>query len=211
MILDRAAAPGILLLGAVRGLSTEAVQAVLEVEGFAPSAIGIGTSPEELKGLSDYFVHAPAEPVVPLTATESAEVFGLTRFGEVQVPNPTFVRILEWAGARSVPVEALDVSDDDSASLFADNIGYVELVRRTLRERRLSRKPPEPSSSDEFALAWDREVAAGSGSRRYSRERDTSLVESARRLARLRGRVAVIVDRERFALVRSLLAGESPT
>jgi hypothetical protein len=196
----------LLLVAPVRGLASEAPATLRALETHRPDVVGLGISPDELRGLVEYFVIAGAEPVVPLTSAEQSEVRGLVRFGEVRVPNPSFVETLRWAGAQGTPTEALDPSDDRTASLFAENIGYVELVRRTVRERRISKAPPTPSTPDEYALAWDREVAGGKGSRDFVRARDRYLVRAARRLAADRARVAVVVDRERFEGIRTLFA-----
>jgi hypothetical protein len=195
----------LLLVGAVRGLESESPAVLRALDAFAPSAVGVGLSVEETRGLRDYFVTSEAEPVVPLTANEAGEVRGLVRFGVVRVPNPTFIDLLGWADERALPVEPLDPSEDVSADLFSEHIGYVELVRRTVRERSVGRRPPITSTADEFALAWDRQVAGGRGSRAFARSRDEQLVRSALRLGRERGRLAVVVDRERFPTVLDLL------
>ena len=195
----------VLLLAPVRGLSVDAQAVGPALEKFRPEAIGAGVASEELRGLVEYFVDAPAEPVVPLTATELSEVRGLSRFGEVRVPNPAFLEALRWGRGRGVEVTALDPDEEATASLFTEHIGYVELVRRTVREHRLGRAPPTPSSADSFALEWDRTIAGGRGSRRFAAARDEHLVGAARRLSEGRGRVTVLVDRERFESVRERL------
>lgn len=197
----------VLLLAPVRGLASEVPPVLEAITAYGPEVVGLGLSADEMRGLNEYFVASDAEPIVPLTTTETSEVRGLARFGEVRVPNPTFVELLRWAGGSGVPVEALDPTDDHTATLFTKHIGYVELVRRTVKERGVSRKPPAPSTADEYALAWDREVAGGRGSRDFARARDRYLVRGAQRLGAGRSRVAIVVDRERFDLVRDLLAG----
>ncbi len=199
------------LVAPVRGLSREAERTVEALDSFAPEALGLGLSAEELRGLPDYFVRAEAEPVVPLTAAEPSEIRGLGRFGEVRVPNPSFVRAIAWGRERALPLEPLDPSDDRSASLFAEHIGYLELVRRTVREHRVARSPPICSTPDEYALSWDRQVAPGRGSRALAEARDRHLVRGVGRLSAGRTRVAVVVDRERFAAVRGLLERGMPT
>ena len=212
MITARLARDGDFLLAApVRGLASEAVGLLHELDDYLPSVVGFGLSPEELRGLTEYFVVADAEPVVPLTSNEGAEVRGLVRFGEVRVPNPSVVEALRWASLRGLPVEPLDPGDDRAANLFAEHISYVELVRRTVRERRVARNPPTPSTPDEFALAWDREVAPGAGSRSLAAARNRYLVRRARRLAGDHARVAVVIDRERFDGVRTLLESPLPS
>ena len=211
MITARIARDGDFLLAApVRGLESESERVVREFEGFRPSTVGVGLSPDELRGLTEYFVVADAEPVVPLTSNEAAEVRGLVRFGEVRVPNPSIVETLRWAAARGVPVEALDPSDDRAANLFAEHIGYLELVRRTVRERRVARNPPTPSTADEYALAWDREIGRGTGSRELAEARNRYFARRARRLADGGGRVALLIDRERFEGVKALLEAPLP-
>ena len=197
----------VLLLAPVRGLSTEAAGVVAQLDEFRPSTVGLGASPDELRGISDYFVVTDAEPVVPLTSIEASEVRGLVRFGEVRVPNPSIVEALRWAASRGVPAEALDPTDDRAANLFAEHIGYVELVRRTVRERRVARNPPTPSTPDEYALAWDRETAPGRGSRDLAAARDRHLARRVRDLGASGARIALVVDRERFDRVRSMLDG----
>lgn len=204
-------APGVLLLAPVRGLASEVPRVLSELESFAPAQVGLGLSSSELQSLHDYFVAADAEPIVPLTTNETSEVRGLVRFGEVRVPNPSFVEVLRWAASRGLPTEALDPDDEQTAALFAHHIGYIELVRRTVRERRISRSPPTPSSPDEYALAWDRGVAAGRGSRNFAGARDEYLVRRIPSLTAERGPLAVVVDRERFDSVRGLLSQGTPS
>jgi hypothetical protein len=200
-----------LLLAPVRGLASDARLVAAALESFRPEAIGAGVAPEELRGLVEYFVDAPAEPVVPLAPTELSEVRGLCRFGEVSVPNPAFLEALSWGRACGVPVAALDPSEEEAASLFTEHIGYVELVRRTVHEHRLGRSPPTPSSADAFALSWDRSIGGGRGSRRFAAARDEHLARGARGLAGGRRRLAVVIDRERYESVRELLVAGNPT
>lgn len=196
-----------LLVAPVRGLHGEATSALTALAAYAPEAIGLGVSPDELQGLFEYFVRSEGDPIVPLTPNEASEVRGLVRFGEASVPNPSVVETLRFAQGRSLPVEGLDPSDENSATLFTEHIGYFELVRRTVAERRVARSPPQPSTPDEFAIAWDREIASGQGSRDLARARDAAFATGARRLAAGRRRVGLLVDRERFDGVRAELAG----
>ena len=202
--------PRVLLVAPVRGLTSEVPRLLSALEEFAPGHIGLGVSRDEMASLHDYFVVADAEPIVPLTSNETSEVRGLVRFGEVRVPNPSFVEVLRWAWARDLRVDPLDPDDERTAALFAEHIGYLELVRRTVRERRVARAPPAPSSADEFALAWDREIARGRGSREYAAARDRYLVDQIPLLSPDRASVAVVVDRERFDSVRDLLTQGPP-
>ena len=201
---------GVTVLGAVRGLVAEGDGVRARLDRVRPTAVGIAISPDELKGLREYFVAPDTEPVVPLAPTEAGEVRGLARYGEVGVPNPAAVEAIRWSDSSAVPVEGLDPSDDDYSEWFADTISYVELVRRTLRERRVVKHPPTPATADEYALAWSRTINKGAGSRRLMARRDAAVVEA---LGRLRGRsasVLLLVDRERFDGVVARLSDGFP-
>lgn len=211
MIAEQVRAGGdYLVVGAVRGLLADVPAVIAQLDGFAPRGVGVGLSFDEMTGLNDHFVHRPYEPLVPLTPHESAEVHGLNRHGEVRVPHPTYVGVLEWASDRALPVEALEPSDERYATLFTDHISYFELVRRTLRERRLARTPPEAPDADAYAIAWDRTLSTGRGSRAFLRAREETVAAGARRLSARVGRTAVVVDRERFAGVVAALKDETP-
>jgi len=125
----------LLLLAPVRGLEEEARAAVASLDAFAPEALGAGVAAEELEGLVTYFVNSAAEPIVPLATAELSEVRGLCRFGQVRVPNPAFLEAIAWGRDRAIPFAPLDPDEERSADLFRENIGYWELVRRTLRDR----------------------------------------------------------------------------
>ena len=197
----------LLLVGVVRGLTAEVAPMLEELRRFQPSAVGLGISEEELAGLNEHFVGAAAEPLVPLSSNELSEARGLSRFGEVRVPSPAALALLEWARATSLPVRALDPSDDRYAEMFTDHISYLELVRRTLRERKLTKSAPSAQTPEEFAERWHASVSGGRGSRSFDRARAHALAESAERLRAEHGRVAVVVDRERYATVRAELQG----
>ncbi len=189
---------GVTVVGAVRGLVAEGDRVRDRLEGLRPQAVGLAISPDELRGLREYFVGAPTEPVVPLAPTEAGEVRALARYGEVGVPNPTAVEAIRWSDSAGVAVEAVDPSDDDYAEWFADTISYVELVRRTLRERRVVKRPPTPPTADEFATAWSGTINKGAGSRRLAARRDDAVVDGLGRLRARFASVVLVVDRERF-------------
>lgn len=203
--------PEVGVAGVVRGLLSEVPPLIEAVDRFRPNVVGLGLAPEEAEELVTHFVGVESEPLVPLTGHESAEVRGLVRYGDVGVPHPAFARLVEWTRERSLPVEALDPTDAEYADLFADKIGYFELVRRTLRERKLSRQPPTPAAPEEYVTEWERRLAPGSGSRRLAQARDARLADGVGILRARYGRVAVVVDRPRFPSVLATLRDAPPS
>lgn len=191
--------PTVLLVGSVRGLADEVGPVQQQLDAFDPSAVAVSLSPEEADTLAQYFVGTPTEPVVPLSSSEASHAVGLARISEVQVPAPALLTAVDWARRRGRPVLGVDPPEDSYAEMFAAHIGYFELVRRTLRERSLVKQPPAADSADEYALAWDRTMQPGAGSERLARARDQFAADQVRGLGRQHSRVALVVDRERYA------------
>ncbi len=206
MIVDRIGSPpGLLLAGAVRGLPSE-VSALREaLDEFQPAAVAVTLSEEETETLRGHFVGTPAEPVVPLSGSETAHAVGLARLLDVQVPAPAHLAALEWGVTHARPVVGVDPSEEIYAELFSAHIGYLELVRRTLRERRLVKEPPAENSPEAYALAWERRMTPGAGSERLVRARDGFVVDRIQELRTRYRRLAVVADRERYESLHGLL------
>jgi hypothetical protein len=205
IVVEPPGAPDLLVVGVVRGLVEEVPKAIARVEAFRPTVIGLGLTPEEAGSLQEHFVGAATEPVVPLATTETTEARTLVRYGEVAVPHPTYLAFLEWGKARGIEVVGIDADEDVQAEMFVANIGYVELVRRTVGERAVGRRPPDAPDADAFALAWDAKAHPGRGSAKYATARETAVATNVAGLRKDRGRVAVIVDRERAERVAQLI------
>lgn len=199
---------GLVLYGVVRGLVSEAEALVAALETAPPPLLAVGLSEEELASLAEHFVEVETEPLVPLLPTEAVEVRALAAYGEVRLPQPAYRAALEWARDRGVESVAVDATEEEYASAFSEEVGYWELVRRTVRERGLSRSPPKAPDAGAFVLAWDARLNGGRGSRRLVRARNEAL---ARRLAphlRRAPRLSLVVDRERAeGLAEALRSG----
>lgn len=197
--------PGVVLLGPVRGLTREAQAVVGALDAIDPARLALGLSAEETESFRQHFVGTRTEPYVPLLTNESVEIRELARFGEVEVPNPSFRATLEWGRAHGREVTAVDPTEAEYADMFGDAVGYTELVGRTLRERRLLRSPPSASDADDFIVRWDAQLNRGSGSRQLQANRESAVAQRLRALAGAGGPVACVLDRERVPfLMRAL-------
>ena len=194
---------GLVLFGVIRGLTSEVAPLLAGLQETRPGAVAVAVPPEELAGIAQYFVGTPVEPLVPLSEMESAEASGLARYGEVRVPPPALPALISWGRSREVPVVGVDPPDDEYAGLFTQHIRYVDLVRRTVSERRIVRAPPEAPTPEEFVLARERAIARGRGSERLARAREERVARATRTLLQAHPRVALVVDRERMDGVRA--------
>ena len=203
--------PTVLLVGSVRGLADEVGPVQEQLVAFDPGVVAVSLSPEEAETLAQYFVGTPTEPVVLLSASEASHAVGLARIAGVQVPAPALLGAVDWATRAGRPVVGVDPPEDTYAEMFAAHIGYFELVRRTLRERQLVKRPPDVETPDEYALAWDRTMQPGAGSERLAQARDEFAADQVRGLGRTHPKVALVVDRERFDSFRRAFASGGPS
>lgn len=213
----------LLLLGAVRGLESEGASVESSLSAFRPDQILLGLSPEEVDALTEHFLAEGSEPWVPLAQAESAYARGLSTFGPVRLPSPSFVAAIRFAHAQELPLSGVEPSDDSYSALFVEHLGYLDLLRRTLGERSLVNAPPDADSPEAFAEAWEERSQKGAGSKRLAAARTRHVSEELRRIrgaprnatspsASLKNRSALVVDVERFRPIRHELvdAGWEP-
>ena len=211
--------PPTLLVGAVRGLESEGPALRTLLEDFDPQEIALSLSEEELSSLRRYFPPGGPEPLVPLSPSELGYARGLCRFGEVRIPSPAFLLALNWAEQRHRPVRALDPGDDRYADLYVKHIGYLDLLRRNRSERSLARSPPLGPDAESYAEEWDSRLGRSAGSHRLERARaefSTERLHAVRQALGPGGRLAVVVDVERFPSLERTLGpipreGQVPT
>lgn len=205
--------PPTLLVGAVRGLESETAALRPVLEAFAPQEIALSLSEEELASLRRYFPPDGPEPLVPLSPSEMGYARGLCRFGEVRVPSPSFLLALTWADERRLPVRALDPGDEHYSELYVKNIGYFDLLRRNRSERSLARAPPARADAEGYAEEWESRLGRSAGSRRLEQARakfSAERIHALRQALGPRGRLAVLVDIERFPSLEPLLGPTAP-
>lgn len=192
---------GLVLIGAVRGPVAEAGPVTRELQECAPGEVILDVSPEELKGLQEHFASPSSEPLVPLAGSEAALAGALSRFGEVRMPSPAFVAAVRWARSAGADLLPLDVSDDSYTDMFLENVGYIDLVRRTRAERALVKGDgPEAADAEELAIRWAGRLHRGRGSARLWERRIEAAVSRLDELAPP-GRLspaAAIADVERW-------------
>jgi hypothetical protein len=206
-------APPTLLLGTVRGLESEGPPLRAALEGFSPQEVALSLSEEEITSLRRHFPPEGPEPLVPLSPSEMGYARGLCRFGEVRVPSPGFLLALHWAEERHLPVRALDPGDDRYAELYVKHIGYLDLLRRNRSERSLARAPPVRGDAAGYAEEWESRLGRSRGSRRLETARAefaSQQVQAIRRSLGPGGRLALVVDIERFPTLERVLGPADP-
>lgn len=139
----------------------------------------------------------------PDTVEEEAYVAGLSAWEEPVMPPPCFTRAVNLATARQIPLDAVDMSEEEYTDAYTTWVSTMELLLQGRMEARLLRKRFRVSSPQEFAVAWDAEVNRTVGFTRLQREREKFMASRLRQIAKTGPRVLAVIEVER---VKGVLA-----
>ena len=191
------------LFPAVRGLPSEGDAVRRAIDAGRPDVVALSVSGEELQALRTY----RGVKLEPDTIEDEVYVAGLSVWEEPVMPPPCFTQAARMATARNLPLEALDLSEEDYADAYTRNVSTMELLLQGRMESRLRKKRFHVSTPQEFALAWDGEVNRTPGFARLQREREDHIAQRLRALAGTNARVLAVIEVERVKGVLAALRG----
>jgi len=191
------------ILPVVRGLPSEGDAVAQAIDSLRPDRLALSVSPEELETLRTYRGgNLEAE-----TPEEEAYVAGLSAWEEPVMPPPCFTRAVASAGAKKIPLDAVDMGEEAYTDAYTTWVSTVELLLQGRMEARLLKKRFRVSTPQEFALAWDTEVNRTVGFTRLQREREKFMASRLREIARGTTRILAVIEVERVKGVLAALRG----
>jgi len=198
----------LLLISVVKGVEANREYVVKELEGFSPEIIALAVSPEELEGL----LHIEELDLGEFALSDYEEIYveKLRAYSRVVFPPPAYTASSLFARENRIPVTSLDVNERLFSELYVSLVGTPDLVRHSLRKKRLKRKRFRADSPEEFALLWDREVNALQGFSMLTKRREDYMARRIRELAGKYDRIAAVVEVERAAGLLSRLLSDEP-
>jgi hypothetical protein len=189
------------LLGAIKGLLSEADRIRQEVEWVRPRVIAVSISREELQALEAY----EGDGEEPSNFEEGLYMELLGRFGEVEKPPPCFVAALDAGRRLDVPVIAVDMDDETYTDAYVNRVSTLEVIGQSFRQKRLKRRKFTAESPEEFVLEFDGVVNWSDGFRLLEKDREQHIAQKVARLAGRHSPVLAVVDYERAGGVREAL------
>jgi hypothetical protein len=191
------------LIGVCQGLAGEARAAVEALEAHDPSVIAVGLGPQMADHVDQL---APGEP---LGAEDEAYRRGLSEWGEVSLPAPTYPAVAQAADRIGARVEGVDMAEADYLDRHLDRIGVFELLKRAVRVRWLGWRPPSAESPAAFCRAFDRRVNDGPFGRLQG-DRERWMADELAGLAQQDDTVACVLEVERLDGVKQALRARDP-
>ncbi len=179
----------------INGLTSEEVNVKKAYNKVKPDVVAMQISEAELDGLKritegeefDYF----------MSNYEQIYAKKLAAFGEVKVPPPCYESAMKLCLRDEIPVEPIDMDDLYFADVFCENVTTRDLVRHSLRVKKLRRKKFKAETAEEFVLAWDKEINKLKGFRNLESAREQYMASELIRLSKKYDRILCIMELQR--------------
>lgn len=192
----------ILLLGICEGLVSEREAVAEALREHAPAKVALGLEPEMLDEIGRW------EPSGALDREDKVYKDGLSEWGTVELPPPTYRVALTEAETLGASTYGIDLDETTYMAHFTEEVSVWDLFAKTWRLRRLGKKPPKADTPEAFCIAFDQRLNRGSF-QSLEDLREVAMADRARDLAD-GGTVAVILPIPRLdGVARHLQAPEA--
>lgn len=129
----------------------------------------------------------------------------LSRFGDVEMPPPSFQEALRQGISNNVPVLEADFDDDGYTTVFLDNVSTMSLIKQGRRLRRLSKAKFKATDPAGFAREWDGRLTQVKGYLNVERAREEKIASGIAAACQGRHRLLALVEAERLGGVLAAL------
>ncbi len=200
------------LIGVCQGLEGEAQAAVKAIETHPPTVLALALGPELADNVEQITASEDPDAGGPelqgLGAEDGAYAQGLSRWGTVRLPAPTFPAVVDAADRLDARIEGVDLAEADFLDRHLDRIGILELMKKALKVRWLGWRPPKADSPGAFCRAFDQRVNKGP-LERLQRDRERSMAGNLEAIAH-EGAVTCVLAVERLDGVKRALEARGP-
>jgi len=198
----------VFVIPVVRGLESNKKRIIDELETITPDIIALSVSPEELDGL----LHLEDINVNDFALSDYEEMYvdKLRRYSRVIFPPPAYTECAHYGTGEKIPLAPLDVSERIFSELYVSLVSTQDLIRHSLRKKRLRKRKFNAKTAEDFAVQWDREVNGLHGFRKMAERREEYMARRIAKLSEKYGKVAAVVEVERAAGVIARLKSDKP-
>ncbi|MHB8634561.1 MAG: hypothetical protein ACYDBQ_11460 [Thermoplasmatota archaeon] len=195
----------LLALGTIAGFAPDGERVRLAIDSQKPAAICVGIPAEDLATL-DQLAGAAGELAEP-DALSQRLLDLLGAYGPTRIPSPDLEAAHAAARLGGLPLEAIDIGDEDHSEIYTQSVSFRHVLRSNARYKRLLRKglPQRPRDAYQLACDWDAATLATASLRAVEERRERHMAERLRDLARLHPRLLAVVPCARFAGVMAHL------
>lgn len=186
------------LLGVVHGLEREGKRVRQAFRGFEPDCCAIGIPEEDIETLRQCHDQDPEDMDFEMTPGRETFFQQLATYGTVTVPPADLVAATTMADEEEVALEAIDLNDEEYATLFTDQLSLLGLIHNRWKNRRAKKKTFAAASAEEFVVQWDNSFDATRSFRAIKRVQEKHMADRLWSLAGRHSRILAVIPYERF-------------
>ncbi len=143
------------IFGGVKGLVRDGDELKKELLEKRPEVVLITISPEQVEGMKD-FIEDPFE--VEMSDYEILYGINLANYGEVMTPSPVYIEATRYCKENNIEMIGLDMEEGEYQILYSKYVKTTDLLRHSLRKKKVSRFQFKQETPEEFVEAWNKMV-----------------------------------------------------
>ena len=156
------------LFGGIKGLVRDGEILSADLTKLNPEVVLITLSDEHILGLRD-FLERPYE--IELSDYEIIYGVRLSMYGEVMTPLPVYIEALKYCDSTGIPIVPMDMNEEAYGDLYTKSMRTLDLVRHSIRKKRLLKKDFKDRNVEEFVRNWEKAINRIKGFRAIDEER----------------------------------------
>ena len=184
------------LLGVVHGLEREGKRVQQAFLAFEPDCCAVGIPKEDVETLRE--CRGIDQPEFETTSERDVFFEQLATYGTVTVPPVDLVAAVTLADEEDIPLEGIDLDDEEYASLFTDEISLFGLMFNRWKNRRAEKKSFEAATAEDFVLRWDSRFNATRSFQAIKQAQEKHMADRIWQLAGRYSRILAVIPYERF-------------
>ncbi len=183
------------IIGVIHGLESEGERVRNAFEEFMPDCIALGIPKEDIATIKKFVKEGMEFGMSP-----EQECFfeHLSRYGKVAIPPSDLLVSYELSTDENMPLEALDIDDENYADIFTKKVSLISFIRNSRRNKKLSNKEFDASTAEKFIEEWERRYNSMKSFKAIEKAREKNIASRLFSLADRYGRVLAVISYQRF-------------
>jgi len=192
----------IYLIGVIHGLEREGERVRAAFYDFRPDCIALGIPAEDIDTIKKFVQDGIEFDMLP----EQKRFFEhLSRYGRTSVPPPDLLASYNISVEENIPLEPLDMNDEEYAEIFTKKVSLISFIRNSRRNKKLVRREFDAPTAEEFVDEWERRYNSMRQFKAIEKAREENMASCLLSLAGKYRRVLAVIPYQRFDSVVSFI------
>jgi len=185
----------IYIVGVIHGLEREGERVRAAFRDFRPDCIALGIPAEDIDTIKKFADEGMEFDMLP----EQERFFEhLSRYGRTSVPPPDLLASYNISVEEGIPIETLDMNDEEYAEVFTKKVSLISFIRNSRRNKKLVKMEFDAPTAEDFVDEWERRYNSMRQFKAIERAREKNMASSLVSLAGKYGRVLAVIPYQRF-------------